>query len=251
MPQGKTVSISVVANRPCKIEGSNGDQALTFTSNEGMTQTALVGISAIADLETIVIVITATAADGSTVSANASLGVIAGTFESEEVDFTPEVGALLAPDISIPEAERLEALYTLATTQRLWQGLFIWPHKGILTSSFGIRRLYDGTLSSYHGGLDIAGATGDPVLASATGRVILAETLAVRGNAVIIDHGAGVFSAYFHMQDITVLVGQLVRQEDLVGHVDSTGLSTGPHLHWELRIGGVPVDPIEWTERIF
>ncbi|MHB1354492.1 MAG: M23 family metallopeptidase [Anaerolineae bacterium] len=249
--QGKTVLISVVANRPCNIEGYVGDQALTFTSNGGLTQTALIGISPIADLEEITIVVSAAAADGSTVMANASLQIIAGTFESEEIDFTPEVGALLAPDISIPEHERLEALYTHVTTQRLWQGLFMWPHEGILTSSFGIRRLYDGTLSSYHGGLDISGDTGDPVLAAATGRVILAETLQVRGNAVIIDHGAGVFTAYFHMQDITVLVGQLIGQGDLIGHVGSTGLSTGPHLHWELRVGGVPVDPIEWTERIF
>jgi murein DD-endopeptidase MepM/ murein hydrolase activator NlpD len=193
-------------------------------------------------LETITIIVTATAADGSTVTANAALDVIAGVFESEEVDFTPEVGALLAPDISVPEQERLDALYLHATTQRLWKGLFIWPHKGILTSSYGIRRLYDGTLSSYHGGLDIA---------AATGKVILAETLQVRGNAVIIDHGAGVFTAYFHMQDIAVDTGQLVVQGQLIGHVDSTGLSTGPHLHWELRVGGVPVDPIEWTDRVF
>lgn len=249
--QGKTVLISVVANRQCQIVGSAGDQALTFTSNGSMTQTALIGISPIADLETITIIVTATAADGSIVTANASLVVIAGTFESEEIDFTPEVGALLEPDIAVPEQDRLEGLYTHVSSQRLWYGLFIWPHKGILTSSFGIRRLYDGTLSSYHGGLDIAGATGDPVLAAATGKVILAETLQVRGNAVIIDHGAGVFTAYFHMQDIAVQVGQLVRQGDLIGHVDSTGLSTGPHLHWELRVGGIPVDPIEWTERIF
>lgn len=240
-----------MANRECQLVGSVGDQALAFTSNGSITQTALFGISPIADLETLTIVVTATAADGSTMTANASLQVIAGTFDSEEIDFTPEVGALLAPDISVPEQDRLEALYMQVSTRRLWQGLFIWPHKGILTSTFGERRLYDGTLSSYHGGLDIAGDTGDPVLAAATGKVILAETLQVRGNAVIIDHGAGVFTAYFHMEDIAVQVGQLVQQGDLLGHVDSTGLSTGPHLHWELRVGGVPVDPIEWTERVF
>jgi murein DD-endopeptidase MepM/ murein hydrolase activator NlpD len=87
------------------------------------------------------------------------------------------------------------------------------------------------------------------VVAAAAGVVALAEPLAVRGNAVIIDHGAGVLSGYYHLDRIVVNAGQTVAQGELIGEVGSTGLSTGSHLHWELRVGGVAVLPSEWVER--
>jgi murein DD-endopeptidase MepM/ murein hydrolase activator NlpD len=81
--------------------------------------------------------------------------------------------------------------------------------------------------------------------------VALAEELTVRGKVVIIDHGLGVYSSYYHLSEITVQVGQNVEPGDPIGKVGSTGLSTGCHLHWEIRVGGVYVDPLQWTQQVF
>jgi murein DD-endopeptidase MepM/ murein hydrolase activator NlpD len=78
--------------------------------------------------------------------------------------------------------------------------------------------------------------------------VVLAEKLNVRGNAVLIDHGLGVFSGYWHQSKLVVQVGQTVKRGDLIGYVGDTGLVTGAHLHWEMRVGGIAVDPMQWTQ---
>jgi murein DD-endopeptidase MepM/ murein hydrolase activator NlpD len=88
-------------------------------------------------------------------------------------------------------------------------------------------------------------------MAPAPGRVVLAEMLKVRGNTTIIDHGWGIFTAYLHQSEIQVSVGDRVETGQIIGLVGGTGRVTGPHLHWEVWVGGVPVDPIEWTERAF
>lgn len=247
--QGQTVSIQVTVNQACRVGGTLGDQELVFIDHGDLSYSAYLGISAIAKPGMLPLSLHLEVADGSSSAISAALETVAGEFDYEEIDFEPEVGVLLSPDISVPEIQRLSALYAVSTGRQFWQGAFIWPHKGNITSPYGIRRLYDGELSSYHAGLDIDGNIGDPVSAASSGKVVLAETLAVRGNTVIIDHGAGVYSIYCHMQDITVSLWQQVDQGELIGHLGSTGLSTGPHLHWEMRVGGIAVNPIEWVER--
>jgi len=81
--------------------------------------------------------------------------------------------------------------------------------------------------------------------------VVLAEPLFVRGGAVIIDHGAGVYSNFWHMSQIDVKPGDVVQTGDQLGLVGTTGLSTGAHLHWEIRVNGLAVDPLQWTEQTF
>jgi murein DD-endopeptidase MepM/ murein hydrolase activator NlpD len=91
---------------------------------------------------------------------------------------------------------------------------------------------------------------GVPVYAPARGKVVFAALTQVRGNMTVIDHGVGVFSAYFHQSEIDVQVGQMVEPGTLIGKVGTTGLSTGPHLHWSLFVNGEYVDPLEWTRRV-
>ena len=132
---------------------------------------------------------------------------------------------------------------------QLWQGLFVWPHVGNITSPFGGSRDYNDGHNSPHGGVDISGEAGAPVIAAASGRVALAAALRVRGNAVILDHGLGVYSGYYHLSEILVQEGQQVAQGEIIGRLGNTGLSTGAHLHWEMSVGGVLVNPLEWTTR--
>ena len=106
-------------------------------------------------------------------------------------------------------------------------------------------------MDSFHSGIDFGDAEGAVVYAPAAGRVVLAEPLSVRGQAVIIDHGLGVFSGYWHLSGIAAQVDQMIQPGELIGYVGTTGLSTGPHLHWEIRVDGIAVDPMGWTERTF
>ncbi len=117
-----------------------------------------------------------------------------------------------------------------------------------VTSSYGAIRQYD-TGPGRHAGVDFDGQTIDPAFASAEGSVVLSEPLQVRGNSVIVDHGLGVYSTYCHLSELTVAPGDMVSKGQVIGYLGSTGLSTGTHLHWELRVGSVAVDPFRWTRR--
>ena len=115
---------------------------------------------------------------------------------------------------------------------------FIWPVHGVVTSGFGWR------WGRLHAGIDIAVGTGTPVVAAAGGTVIIAGWLGGYGNLVVIDHGNGFATAYGHNSSVTVFAGQYVAQGQLISYSGSTGHSTGPHVHFEVRIDGVPVDPM-------
>jgi hypothetical protein len=116
-----------------------------------------------------------------------------------------------------------------------------------VTATFGDRRRYlyasGGSSQSIHYGLDLYADEGTPIAASGSGRVVLAKARIVTGNTVIIEHAPGLYSCYFHMQRIDAAQGDLVDAGKIIGLVGSTGLATGPHLHWELRLNAEPMDP--------
>ncbi len=128
--------------------------------------------------------------------------------------------------------------------QRLWSGAFHPPVEGPVSSPFGVRRFYNGKRRGYHSGLDIAAPRGTPVLAAAEGVVALAADLFYTGNTVFLDHGLGLFTAYFHMDSLSVSEGERIAANTPVGLVGSTGRSTGAHLHWGVYVTGVKADPL-------
>ena len=129
-----------------------------------------------------------------------------------------------------------------------WVGAWDLPVEGEVTGVFGARRSYDGVMSdSWHHGHDIAAQHGDPLVAPAAGVVVWTGETAIHGLGVILDHGAGVFSGYWHMSLISVEPGMQLERGDWLGNIGSTGLSTGPHLHWEVIVQGIDVDPVQWT----
>ncbi len=115
---------------------------------------------------------------------------------------------------------------------------FVWPVSGPVTSAYGMR------WGRMHEGIDIAAPMGAPVRAAAGGQVIYAGWMGGYGNLVVVDHGGGLATAYAHLSSISVSTGQAVGQGEVVGTVGSTGHSFGPHLHFEVRVGGVAVDPL-------
>ena len=114
----------------------------------------------------------------------------------------------------------------------------IWPVSGPVTSGFGWR------WGRMHEGIDIAVPTGTPVAAAASGRVIYAGWMGGYGNLVVIDHGGGIATAYGHNSSIAVGNGSSVSQGQTISYAGSTGHSTGPHVHFEVRVNGSPVDPL-------
>lgn len=179
---------------------------------------------------------------------SASLTVLDTEYPVEDIYLAPEQSALLDPALAQQEQETRAAVFAAFTPQKLWTGPFIFPMSAPISSPYGIGRSYDGgPITSYHTGTDFLADEGAPVMACASGTVAFVGALPLRGNGVIIDHGAGVFSAYHHLAQMTVALGQSVTAGDLVGTVGSTGLATGPHLHWEVIVRGVNVDPVLWT----
>ncbi len=115
---------------------------------------------------------------------------------------------------------------------------YVWPVSGTLTSTFGWR------WGRMHEGIDIAVSSGTPVVAAAAGTVIAAGWMGGYGNLVLIDHGNGVATAYGHNTSVAVGAGQFVAQGQLIAYSGNTGHSTGPHVHFEVRVNGSPVDPL-------
>jgi len=164
--------------------------------------------------------------------------------------------ATLDPAVTEPESELWASLGLPVTPEKMWDGLFASPvpadFKDCWTSLFGNRRSYNsGTYDSFHSGLDFCGRVGTELYAVAPGKVIYTNMLIVRGGVVVIDHGWGVYTAYDHLSEILVQPGNAVQPGQLIGLGGDTGRTTGPHLHWEVWVGGVQVNPVDWLARAF
>jgi len=248
--QGQTLVVKVKAEGIVGLSGLYEGQPVVFVEGEG-ERWALVGIHALTEVGTHPLKLTATDATGRRTEVLLSVPVVDGGYGAENIVLPPGRASLLAPDLLQAERERLAQVFGVLGRQQLWVGPFIVPAEGPITSQFGTRRSYNGgEARSYHEGIDYDAPPGAAVLAANDGRVALAEPLTVRGNAVIIDHGLGVYSGYYHLSEINVQEGQQVKKGDVVGKVGDTGLATGPHLHWEIRVSGINVDPAQWTWQV-
>jgi murein DD-endopeptidase MepM/ murein hydrolase activator NlpD len=174
-------------------------------------------------------------------------------YPRETINLPPEVQERLDRNQEEIRRERAQvnAIWAVVSPERLWSGRFIMPAQGRFSSRFGTLRSYNGgPFDSFHEGLDIAAPTGTPIVAPARGRVVLAEPdLLVRGGAVILDHGQGVHTGFWHQSELLVRFGDIVEQGQIIGRIGAKGMVTGPHLHWDVRIGSTNVDPMEWIER--
>jgi murein DD-endopeptidase MepM/ murein hydrolase activator NlpD len=150
--------------------------------------------------------------------------------DAEEIDSLQQVSAELAA--------KIQAAQSHSTVVRTGSGALAWPVNAPITSPFGWR------WGRMHEGIDLGAAYGTPIAAAGAGTVIYAGWLGGYGNLTVIDHGGGLSTAYGHQSQIGVSVGQHVEQGQIIGNVGSTGHSTGPHLHFEVRVNGQAVDPL-------
>ena len=252
--QGRTVVIRADLMEAGELTGNLGGRALSFQSEAEarLIRIALQGVHAMALPGLVDLWLTYTPPGGG------SAFTFAQPVRIREEDYAGELLTVptetLDPTNTVPEDERIAAALAPTTPIRMWDGPFQFPTSYYETfpSRFGSRRNYNNTgWDYYHTGLDLYGSTDTEIYAPAPGLVVFAGELTVRGNATYIDHGWGVYSGYLHQSEIFVEPGDRVETGDLIGMVGGTGRVTGAHLHWEIWVGGVPVQPLDWTSQSF
>jgi hypothetical protein len=251
--QGHTVRVRANLEPGAEMRGVFDDQVLKFAVEDDVHY-ALFGVHAMTDPGAYTLALLVNHAGGDEVYVSQHLDVVDGGYGYEEINLPAERDGLLDPEALAAERARLAEIEAVFNPLRYWDGLFVRPMDTELTSVFGTRRLYKSPSyqsTGYHAGTDFDGEIGDAVYAPAAGVVVLAEELYVRGGAVVIDHGWGVYTGYWHLSQIDVAVGQRVAPGDQIALVGHTGLSTGAHLHWDLWVNGTNVNALQWTEQLF
>ena len=251
--QGGTEVIHVTTKANVSLSGVLVDHPLNFFAT-GDEQVALQGIHALLEPGVYPLRIEATAADGSEQSFEQMVLVTSGGYLSEDIPLNDP--STLDPAVTEPELKNISSLTSVSSPTRYWNDVFTSPavDPNCFTSRYGTRRTYtvintDIEVPGFHSGLDFCGGEGLQIFAPAPGRVVFAAPLTVRGNATIIDHGWGVYSGFWHQSQQFVNVGDMVEQGQVIGLVGGTGRVTGAHLHWEVWVNGVQVNPLSWLEQ--
>jgi murein DD-endopeptidase MepM/ murein hydrolase activator NlpD len=255
MVQGGTEVIRVQAQEAAMLSGMLSDKPLHFfPSTNG--QIALQGVDVLLEPGVYPLFMEATFPDGSKQSFQQMVLVKSGNYLNEDIILNDS--STIDPAVTEPELQNLIAITTPATPTRYWDGIFTAPavFPDCFTSRYGTRRVYkvinsDTELPGFHSGLDFCGGEGLQIFAPAAGKVVFAAPLTVRGNATIIDHGWGVYSGFWHQSQQFVNVGDMVEPGQVIGLVGGTGRVTGPHLHWEVWVNGIQVNPLDWLSKAY
>lgn len=142
------------------------------------------------------------------------------------------------------EQEKIGKVWSIFTEEYLWEGNFISPAEGEVSSNFGLRRIINGEQKNPHNGIDFAAPEGAPVYAPNHGRAVFIDEQFFSGKSLVIDHGLGLFTMYFHLSEILVDDGEEIKKGQVIAKVGKSGRATGPHLHWGMRLNGAKVNPI-------
>ncbi|RIK32565.1 MAG: hypothetical protein DCC56_01775 [Anaerolineae bacterium] len=253
MVQGGTTVLKVHASQGITFRGSMADRVLNFFP-QGDGYVALQGIHAMTPPGPYPLVLEGELPNGKSFAFSQNIII-----QDANFPFDPSLvvdPVTIDPVVTEPEQELWESLGKPVTPEKMWDGIFASPvptdFKDCWTSFFGTRRSYNGgTYNFFHSGLDFCGRVGTELYAVAPGRVVYVDMLTVRGGVVVIDHGWGVYTAYDHLSEFLIQVGDMVQPGQVIGLGGSTGRSTGPHLHWEVWVGGVQVNPVDWLARAY
>lgn len=253
LKQGETLTLKITASDAVSATGKFDEQALHFIAEpDGLR--ALFGITRCANYAgTFPVALTLYDAEGHTRPVAFKVRVTPNNWPIFNLTLTSEMSSLLDPAIVNAENKRVADTVAPFIPQQLWRGAFRSPlaiADPRITATFGERRRYNGGNPGVcgHEGTDFGVPPGTPVYAPADAVVALASPLKVRGNVVLLNHGQGVYSGFYHLSEIDAQTGQRIHAGDLIGKVGSTGFSTGAHLHWSMWINGVCVDPLAWTK---
>ena len=165
-------------------------------------------------------------------------------YEVQELTITGDGAAANTEEANREYADIMYPLFELSDDDVYWEGLFIQPVDGYITTPYGVYRYTNGsTYATRHAGVDIANAEGTEIVAPNNGRVLFSGFLTLSGNTILIEHGMGLHTLYMHMQDVEVSQGDMVQKGQLIGYIGTTGYSTGPHLHYQMMIRDHSINP--------
>lgn len=245
--QGKTTVIEVNSGgQTLTLSGELMSNPLNFAQNEDGTYLVLQGVHVMTPPGYYPVILSGVLSGGESFQFDQMIEVTAGGYGQESITVDP---VFLDPEVSEAESIFIKSFTTQFSPQRMWDQVFSAPtiYGDAITSYFGTRRSFNRSpYNYYHSGIDFGGGAGIEVTAAAPGVVVFAGELEVRGYAAIIDHGWGVYTGYWHQAEVKVQVGDLVSTGQVIGVVGNSGRSTGAHLHWELWVGGVQVEPLDW-----
>ncbi len=245
---GELVLIHAEVSRPLAelLASAFGRDFPLFTEDDGLNWTGLIGIDLDTRAGTYDLKLHGRDLQSAAAGSNEKIAVSVKTFPTRKLTVDqkfvtppPEAQKRIKE-----ESEKVRAILDSVNPQRYWRDAFMVPVPGEPISSFGKRSVYNGQTRSAHSGTDFRAATGTPIRAPNAGRVALAQNLYYSGNTVIIDHGLGLYSYLGHMSSISVSPGSQVQTGQVVGKAGATGLVTGPHLHWSVRLAGTRIDPL-------
>ena len=253
--QGSTAQIKVVTSQPVTLGGLLVDHPLHFYPTDANTQVTLQGVYGGLDPGLYPLRIDVTKADGAVQSFEQMVLVGSGNFPTDpalEVD-----PSTIDPAVTGPEDQWLLSLTSVITPEKYWNGIFQLPVATpfCIRAGFGDIRSYNGgVFKDFHTGVDYgvcSAAHPLDIYAAADGVVVFTGLKTVRGNATIIDDGQGVFTCYYHQSKFLVSVGEHVKAGQLIGQIGDTGRVTGPHLHFEVWVNGIQVNPLPWLAQVF
>jgi len=180
------------------------------------------------------------------------INIIDGAYKSETLRVAPSRAIKAKMDIKRIKKESIKAkkIYHTNTQKSYVTESYSYPLESKITSQFGTKRVFNGILKSFHSGTDYRAKTGTPITAVNRGRVVLAKKRYFAGRSIILDHGQGIYSGYYHLSALKVKVGDIVEKGDTIGLVGATGRVTGPHLHFTIHVNGAVVDPLQFIETV-
>jgi murein DD-endopeptidase MepM/ murein hydrolase activator NlpD len=250
LAQGATAVIKVTTSSPIQLSGTLIDRELHFYSTKPGEYVALQGIHAMASTGITPFSLSGTPDSGESFKLSQMLLLQSGNFaEDPKLYVDPTT---IDPKVTQPEEDQVKSIVGVVTPEQYWSGIFRPPvdEPICIKSWYGNRRSYnDSDFIYFHTGVDYGVCANLNIYAPAPGVVVFAGLLNVRGNTVIIDHGEGVFSGLYHQQEIKVKVGDKVEAGQLIGLIGGTGRVTGPHLHFDVFVNGVQVQPLDWLEK--
>ena len=249
-PQGQTRLARVVGDDIRSVSAEWLGRTVNFWPAEDGSFYGLLAVDVeqpVTNTNPLAVTVTYSTGEPSTLEAN--VPIVRGSFINQILSIPSAKGYLLDPVTERSELALLELFIAPSTTVRGWgEAGFILPIPAGLTSPFGAVRTFNGAYRTRHTGWDISVTGGLPVMAMAGGTVVFSETLPIRGQYVLVDHGYGVFSGYAHLSEVDVEVGQRVEQGAVIAALGSGGRTSGPHFHWEAAVDGVWVDSVQLLE---